>query len=151
MKLKYNKMVQYYEKILNIAKLAGAAAVKYKIFRFIELSTAYIYECSDVQPNGIDGNILPWTAFAKYKLLAEEELRKLESLPLIIVRPANIYGPGDQTFFTPILANAIICKEYTKRYPCFWRSTKKVRYMLLTVVGHYGLYLKQRLLVLCGT
>ena len=32
---------------------------------------------------------------AKYKAKAEEELKKITGLNLIIVRPAVVYGPGD--------------------------------------------------------
>ena len=39
--------------------------------------------------------VKPWTQIAKYKLQAEEELRKIAGLNLIIVRPAIVYGPGD--------------------------------------------------------
>jgi nucleoside-diphosphate-sugar epimerase len=37
----------------------------------------------------------PWTLQAEYKLKAEETLRGIQGLPLVILRPALVYGPGD--------------------------------------------------------
>ena len=41
--------------------------------------------------------IKPWTQIAKYSYAAEEELRKIDGLNLIILRPAIVYGESDTT------------------------------------------------------
>lgn len=39
----------------------------------------------------------PWTEVAKYKLAAEDELRKHKDLDHVILRPAIVYGVGEWT------------------------------------------------------
>jgi nucleoside-diphosphate-sugar epimerase len=48
--------------------------------------------------------VKPWTMVAKYKAKAEDELKALEGLNLIIVRPAIVYGPNDNLGISNSLA-----------------------------------------------
>lgn len=84
----------YAEKVLDLAVKVGTEAAKRGVDKFIEVSTAQVY--AESKKKSKEGEKLePWTNLAKYLLKAEEELRKIPNLNLIIVRPATVYGPGD--------------------------------------------------------
>jgi nucleoside-diphosphate-sugar epimerase len=71
-------------------------AAKQGVKRFIEVSTAQVYEPSN-KPKDESGKVDPWTNLAKWKLQCEEDLKKIPGLSVVVVRPAIVYGPGDKT------------------------------------------------------
>ncbi|CAH1761962.1 7845_t:CDS:2 [Entrophospora sp. SA101] len=83
----------YEERIFNLSVRNAKEAAKCRVKVFVEVSTAEIYH-GDRNPSKEDEKIKPWTAIAKYKHKAEEELKKIEGLNLVILRPAIVYGPG---------------------------------------------------------
>lgn len=83
----------YEEHIVNIAVNIGKEAHDHQVQRFIHISTAQVYD-ADKKPSKENDKIKPWTKIAEFHKKAEDELLKL-SLPLIILRPAVVYGPGD--------------------------------------------------------
>jgi len=92
---KYSQTEEVYkENILDVSLTCAKAAQKRGVSKFIEVSTAQVYDAGK-KPSSEDDKIKPWTKLAKAKLSAEEELKKLTGLNLIIVRPAIVYGPGD--------------------------------------------------------
>lgn len=84
----------YAEKVLDLSTKVATEAAKQKVDKFVEVSTAQVYEAGK-KPSKESSKTDPWTALAKFKLKAEEDLRKIAGLNLIIVRPAIVYGPGD--------------------------------------------------------
>lgn len=71
-------------------------AAKQGVKRFIEVSTAQVYEPSN-KAKDENGKVDPWTNLAKWKLQCEEDLKKIPGLSVVVVRPAIVYGPGDKT------------------------------------------------------
>lgn len=86
----------YAEKVLDLSVKVATEAAKREVEKFIEVSTAQVYEAGKKKAKEGDKTD-PWTGIAKYELKAEDELRKIAKLNLIIVRPAYVYGPGDIT------------------------------------------------------
>ena len=86
----------YAEKVHDLSMKVATEAVKQKVDKFIEVSTAQVYEAGKKKAKEGD-KCEPWTGIAKYELKAEEDLRKMKDLPLVIVRPVYVYGPGDIT------------------------------------------------------
>jgi len=58
-----------------------------------------------------ESKLSPWTLVAKYKLKVEEELKNIEGLNYVIVRPAIIYGIGDVDGLTPRLIIGAVYKQ----------------------------------------
>ncbi len=56
---------------------AGKEAAKRNIKVFVELSTGMVYK-PDSQPSKEGDKLKPWSKIAVFKLLAEEELAKIE-------------------------------------------------------------------------
>lgn len=85
----------YKQHIVDLATIVGRIAQEHKPERFIQFSTAQVYD-ADKKPSNETSKIKPWTKLALYHKQAEEALQKLD-LNLIIVRPALVYGPADMT------------------------------------------------------
>jgi nucleoside-diphosphate-sugar epimerase len=85
-------------------------AAKHKTAKFIEVSTAEVYDPSDNAATE-DSTVKPWTGIAKAKLKVEEELKATKGMPWIIVRPAIVYGKGDVRGLSPRLCIAAVYKK----------------------------------------
>jgi len=90
--------------VKGLSILCAKEALKVGCEKYIELSTGQVYKPGK-KARKEDADKKPWTSLAKYKLEAEEELLKMKDLPLIILRPSIIYGPGDINGLLP----RIIC------------------------------------------
>eukprot|EP01103_Thecamoeba_quadrilineata_P015166 TRINITY_DN4709_c0_g1_i2.p1 TRINITY_DN4709_c0_g1~~TRINITY_DN4709_c0_g1_i2.p1 ORF type:complete len:380 (+),score=59.09 TRINITY_DN4709_c0_g1_i2:40-1140(+) len=114
----------YIQKILNIAVNCATEAVKHKITKFIQMSTAQIYQ-PEKDFSKENGKLDPWTNPAKFQLQTEEALKKIPNLPLVIVRPAIVYGPGDITGLCPRLVCGALYKSLNKKMKVLWTSDMK--------------------------
>jgi len=115
----------YQEKILDLSVKCGTEAAKVGVDRFIEVSTAQVYEAGK-KPSKEDGKIEPWTLLARFKLQAEEALRKIPNLRLIIVRPAVVYGPGDLQGISPRIITAVAYKHLGEKMQFLWNKEMKI-------------------------
>jgi len=116
----------YNEGITKLSVNVGTECVKHKkVEKYIEVSTAEIYEPSS-KLCAETANIKPWTGVAKAKAKAEEDLKKIQGLPLVIVRPAIVYGPGDTKGLAPRLCIAAVYKKTgeTMEYPQWFEQQK---------------------------
>lgn len=108
---KYSQGKEVYDvNVVTLSKLCAAAAAKYKVKRYIELSTAQVYEAGK-KPSTETDKIKPWTDIARAKVEAEEHVAKTAGLNYIIVRPAVVYGTGDVLGLTPRLIVGSVYKE----------------------------------------
>jgi len=98
---------------LEPAVKCAKAAVKFGVKKFVEISHAGVYD-GNSKPVNEKGKISPWTTQAKYRRKAEEELGKIAGLPLVILRPAIVYGPGDVANLSPRLAVAAVYQKLPK-------------------------------------
>lgn len=117
---KYSQVEAVYkENIIDVSVTSATEAAKRGVKVFIEVSTAQIYD-SGSKPRKEDAKIKPWTGIAKAKAKAEDELRKIQGLNLIIVRPAIIYGPGDLSGLTPRMITAAVYKSLGEKMEFLW-------------------------------
>ncbi len=82
-------------------------AQKYGLEKFIFTSTSAVYNQKELKPTKEDENIDPQNFYGKSKLLAEEELMKINKCNLIIFRIFNLYGEG----FDNSLVNKLLKEE----------------------------------------
>jgi len=117
---KYGQTEEVYkEKVFDLSINCAKEAVKHKVDRFIEVSHAQVYD-SDKKASKEDAKTKPWTLLAKYKLKAEEELRQIDGLNLIIVRPSVVYGPADISGIAPRLITAAVYTELKEKMQFLW-------------------------------
>jgi nucleoside-diphosphate-sugar epimerase len=115
----------YQEYVVDVASTCGNEAAKRGIKHFVEISTAQVYDSSN-KPRKEDSKLKPWTGLAKAKLRAEEVLRTIPNLPLTILRPAMVYGPGDITSITPRLVTAAVYKFIGEKMEFLWDKDLKI-------------------------
>jgi len=99
-----------YDAHIKLTQLCANAAVKYKVKRFIQVSTAQVYEATKKQSTEGD-KIKPWTDIARASYEAEQLLPQIPGLDYVIVRPAVVYGTGDILGLTPRLIIGSVYKE----------------------------------------
>eukprot|EP01006_Ploeotia_vitrea_P024223 TRINITY_DN56990_c0_g1_i1.p1 TRINITY_DN56990_c0_g1~~TRINITY_DN56990_c0_g1_i1.p1 ORF type:complete len:378 (-),score=224.63 TRINITY_DN56990_c0_g1_i1:60-1193(-) len=115
---------EYRKKCVDTATKAGAAAKAMGVKKWIEVSTAQVYDPTD-SASTEDAKIDPWTRQAKYRYMAEEELRKI-GLPLVVLRPAMVYGPGDLTSLTPRITCATVYQVTKDTMKFLWGAKLKL-------------------------
>jgi len=115
----------YSEKVLDLSVKVGTEAAKQKVDRFIEVSTAQVYEAGK-KPSKEGDKTSPWTNLAKYKLQAEEALRGIAGLNLIVVRPAIVYGQGDISGLSPRIITAAVYKHINEKMKFLWDEKLKI-------------------------
>lgn len=115
----------YAEKVLDLSVKVATEAAKRDTEKFIEVSTAQVYEAGKKKAKEGD-KCDPWTGIAKYKLQAEEALRKIPKLNLIIVRPVYVYGPGDITSLAPRIICGAVYKQLGEKMKFLWDEKLKI-------------------------
>jgi len=115
----------YAEKVLDLSVKVATEAAKRGVDKFIEVSTAQVYEAGKKKAKEGD-KADPWTAIAKFELKAEEELRKIGGLNLIIVRPATVYGPGDINGLCPRIICGAVYKHLGEKMKFLWDEKLKI-------------------------
>ncbi|KNE55464.1 hypothetical protein AMAG_01355 [Allomyces macrogynus ATCC 38327] len=114
----------YEEKVFVLSVNCAKEAAKQKCKVYVEVSTGQVYD-GDKKSSDENAKIKPWTGIAKAKAKAEEEIKKIPDLNLIIVRPAIVYGPGDMQGITPRLIIGHIYKHLKEEMKFLW--TKDLR------------------------
>jgi nucleoside-diphosphate-sugar epimerase len=109
----------YQENIIDVSVTNANEAAKRGVKKFIEVSTAQVYDSGD-KPRKENAKLKPWTGIAKAKLKAEETLKGISNLNLVIVRPAMVYGPGDLTGLTPRLITGAVYKSLGEKMEFLW-------------------------------
>jgi nucleoside-diphosphate-sugar epimerase len=115
----------YQEYVVDVASTCGNEAAKRGVKHFVEISTAQVYDSGN-KARKEDAKTKPWTSQAKAKLKAEEALRAIPSLPLTILRPALVYGPGDISSITPRLVTAAVYKHLNEKMDFLWDKDLKI-------------------------
>lgn len=99
----------------NVCRAALKAGVK----RLVKISTNDVFGLDESHVLTEDSPLQPWhEPYPDYKLRAEEiawEYHRKQGLPVTMVYPCWVFGPGDLTF-VPLLADAILNREMM-----FWR------------------------------
>lgn len=115
----------YNEKVFDVSVKCATEAAKVGVDKFIEVSTAQVYE-SNKKASKEEGKLDPWTSIAKYKLNAENKLKEIPGLNLIIVRPSVIYGPGDILGISPRIITGAVYKYLDEKMKFLWTGDLKL-------------------------
>jgi hypothetical protein len=124
---KYNEEpVVYEERVVQIAKCVIEECKKHTpaLKRIIEVSTAQVYEHHS-KPSAESAKIKPWTTLAEYKYKAEQ-LWLDSGLPVVILRPAIVYGPGDSAGLMPRITMGRVYKFTGEKMRLLWGGDLKL-------------------------
>ncbi|KYQ90749.1 NAD-dependent epimerase/dehydratase family protein [Tieghemostelium lacteum] len=114
----------YNEKVFDVSLKCATEAAKVGVDKFIEVSTAQIYDANK-KPSKEGDKVDPWTTVAKYKYNAEQKLKEIEGLNLIIVRPSVVYGPGDILGISPRIITGAVYKFLDEKMKFLWTGDLK--------------------------
>lgn len=93
----YNEVNADYTR--NLALAAVKAAIKLEKFVFVS-SLAALGPLKDLtMSRGNDDEGFPVTSYGMSKLLAEQYLKEISGLPLVVIRPTAVYGPREKDIF----------------------------------------------------
>jgi len=115
----------YKERVHHLSYTCAEEAAKQGVKRFIEVSTAQVYE-SGSKPKDESGKVDPWTNLAKWKLQVEEDFKNISGLNYVIVRPAIVYGAGDKSGIAPRIICGAIYKHLDKKMKFLWSGDLKI-------------------------
>ncbi|KAI9142916.1 hypothetical protein BKA69DRAFT_1109265 [Paraphysoderma sedebokerense] len=124
----------YQEKVLTLSVNCAKEAAKQGVKLFIEVSTGQVYD-GDKKASSEESKTKPWTTLAKFKLQAEEELKKIPGLSLVIVRPAIVYGPADSQGLTPRLIIGAVYKHLKEEMKFLWTKDLRINTVHVTDVS----------------
>ncbi|EGC36085.1 hypothetical protein DICPUDRAFT_97694 [Dictyostelium purpureum] len=124
----------YNEKVYDVSIKCATEAAKVGVDKFIEVSTAQVYDSKKKASKEADKTD-PWTLIGKYKLKAEEDLKKIAGLNLVIVRPSVVYGPGDVLGVSPRIITALLLKLSSK---------KSVKKPMTNISNHGPIFAKKK-------
>ncbi len=107
------KRDEFYSKAVDGAAKSGALALSLgdSLKKYIFISSASVYKSSDSCANKESSVTAPWTTVAEASLRAETALTSLNGLPLIILRPSLVYGPGD---FSSLMSRCVVAATYAR-------------------------------------
>jgi len=110
----------YQSKCSDLSFGCATRAKQMGVARFIEVSTAHVYESQARKPATEENKIKPWTVQAQFKLEAEQRIASIDDLPYVILRPATCYGPGDVTGLMPRAVCAASYVQLNEKMKFLW-------------------------------
>ena len=128
----HGKSDEMYAKMVDGAARLGAGAARLGsggvLKKFVHVSTAFVYKSDRSRPaREADGSIAPWTQQAEYMLRSEDALRALgAALPLVVLRPAIVYGPGDVAGLMPRVVIAAAYVKMKDKMELLWDGDLKI-------------------------
>lgn len=110
----------YESRVAAVAAVCGSAAAAHGVLKFVEVSSAAVYRSQSGAPADEAAALEPWTRLAAWKLRAEDALRAVPALPLIVLRPALVYGVGDVGSLMPRAACAVAYARLGQTMQLLW-------------------------------
>lgn len=114
----------YKENVVDLAGTASRVAKESGAKRWIEVSTAQVYEPSK-KPSKEDSGLKPWTKLAQAKKQAEDIVAQ-SGLHYVILRPAVVYGPGDVLGLMPRIICGATYKYTGKKMEFLWGDDLRI-------------------------
>jgi nucleoside-diphosphate-sugar epimerase len=115
----------YLEKLHDVCVKIGTEAVKHHPKKFVHLSTAQVYAAGK-KPSKENAALDPWTILAKVHLKTEESMKGIAGLPLVILRPSTVYGPGDIQGIAPRIICAAVYKKLDEKMKFLWTGELRI-------------------------
>jgi nucleoside-diphosphate-sugar epimerase len=115
----------YQKKCVNTAVECAKAASSMGITKWVEVSSAQVYSPGKKPSSEEDEKLEPWTRQATSRLEAEEKMRE-SGLPVVILRPATVYGAGDLTGLTPRICTAAAYVYLKEKMKFLWSADLKM-------------------------
>jgi len=115
---------RYKENILQVSLTCAKAAAEAKVKMFVEVSTSHVYKAGSSACNE-GSEIIPRNEVARMRYEAENALKSIPGLNLVIVRPSVVYGNGDTIGLTHLFVVGAVYKQKKKPMKFLWSPSFK--------------------------
>jgi nucleoside-diphosphate-sugar epimerase len=115
----------YERQCIATAQKCASQARKAGVKKFVEVSTAQVYEAGK-KPSKEGDKLAPWTNLAKARLKSEQQVQAYSGLPWVVLRPSTVYGPGDLRGLTPRLCVAACYQVLNEPMKLLWDRWLKI-------------------------
>ncbi|GAB6032024.1 hypothetical protein CHUAL_010396 [Chamberlinius hualienensis] len=137
----------YKEGIVKLSLNCAKEAERRNVKRYVEVSSGAMFTSGKTTSKESD-TPHPVTFMARFKLMVEEELSKLDRLNYVIIRPAIVYGNGDRQEITSRLLIGAIYKYTGEMMKMIWDKDMKMNTVhvkdLCKAIWHLALNGKNR-------
>ncbi|KAJ1816018.1 hypothetical protein LPJ56_004400 [Coemansia sp. RSA 2599] len=118
---KFGQSAQVYEHdVYRLSMAIGQLAAQSNVGVLVQLSTAHVFKNKGSARHAEDDRLEPPNELSMAHVRAEKELMGIASLPLVVLRPALCYGPGDRQNVVPMLIAALLSKVDGEKMPVLW-------------------------------
>lgn len=111
---------KYERNILQLRGLCAKAAAQRSVEKYIEVSTAQVYDGSNDKRASEKAKTKPWTTMAKFHLEAESVVKAIDGLPVVVLRLPIVYGPGDLRGLMPRIVCAAVYEHTQEKMEFLW-------------------------------
>ncbi|KAI8320535.1 NAD(P)-binding protein [Martensiomyces pterosporus] len=142
---KFGQPQQVYEQdVYQLSVTVASLARKHNAGVLVHLSSAHVFKPKggNVRHGEADELAAP-NGLAECYIRAENELRKISGLPLVILRPSLCYGPGDRQNIVPMLIMAQISKVSREKMQVLWEKDLRVNTVHVSDVARAALQVAQ--------
>ncbi|KAJ1853870.1 hypothetical protein GGH12_004655 [Coemansia sp. RSA 1822] len=119
----------YEQDVRHVSLEVARLAAKHKARSLVHVSTAHVFKpnSSANTPHGEDDAMEATNELAACHVQTEQDIQACEGRPpLVILRPALCYGPGDRQHVVPMLISAQISRATNQPMPILWDKDLRV-------------------------
>jgi nucleoside-diphosphate-sugar epimerase len=116
----------YRLQIEELRRLCAAKAAACGVEKYIEVSTAQVYDGSNSKPSKETSHTKPWTVLGRYHLKAEEHVKATPGLNYVVLRLPIVYGPGDRSGLMPRIICAAVYQHTQTKMEFLWGEDLKM-------------------------
>lgn len=109
-------------RLKNVVSAENCLKASVGVKKFVFLSDSRVYASSKSTACKENANIEPWTEGSKADLQVENILREQQEVPYVILRPALVYGPGDQQSLMPRIMSAAVYQDKKEKMKFLWNA-----------------------------
>ncbi|KAJ1883275.1 hypothetical protein H4R99_000599 [Coemansia sp. RSA 1722] len=137
---KFGQSAQVYEHdVYRLSMAIGQLAAQNSVGVLVQLSTAHVFKSKGNAKHAEDDKLDPPNELCLAHIKAEKELAGIANLPLVVLRPALCYGPGDRQNVVPMLIAALLSKVDGEKMPVLWDKDLRVNTVHVDDVAHAAL------------
>ncbi|KAJ1645134.1 hypothetical protein LPJ64_003241 [Coemansia asiatica] len=124
---KFGQSTQVYEHdVYRLSMAIGKLAAQNNVGVLVQLSIAHVFKPKGNSRHAEDDKLEPPNDLCLAHVKAEKELSSIAGLPLVVLRPALCYGPGDRQNVVPMLIAALLSKVDGEKMPVLWDKDLRV-------------------------
>lgn len=109
-------------RLKNVVSAVNCVEASVGVKKFVHLSDSRIYQSNKAAACKENAKIEPWTQGSKADYEVEKHLQNQAEVPYVIIRPALVYGPGDQQSFMPRIMSAACYQEKQEKMKFLWNA-----------------------------